>query len=75
MFDTEDKYTFKGTFEDNCQQMSVPQSLKTLVGMTLDGPNLSTQSSNSIETQAALTIAQLVHFNSTRRHRSKSTSG
>lgn len=47
-------YIFQGSFEIGCQQKSVPQSLKTLIGMILGGPNIQTQSSNSIEEQSTL---------------------
>lgn len=58
------KYSFKGFFETDCQKNSVPQSLKTLVGMILGGPSIEMQSSNFIEAQCTLTIAQLIQFNS-----------
>ena len=67
------KTTFTGTFEEDCQQKSVPQSLTSLVGMILGGPNIQTQSSNLIETQITLTISQLLLYNCTVRRRQGST--
>lgn len=66
------KYSFKGFFETDCQKNSVPQSLKTLVGMILGGPSIEMQSSNFIEAQCTLTIAQLIQFNSSVRRRKDS---
>lgn len=67
------KSTFKGLFANNCQQNSVPESLKTLVGMILGGPDIMTQSSNMIEAQTTLSISQLILFNSTKRRRGVDT--
>ena len=64
---------FSGTFENNCQRDSVPESLKTLIGMMLGGPNIQTQSSNMIEAQTTLSISQLILFNLTKRRRSSET--
>ena len=50
---------FNGPFDQNCQQNSVPKSLISLVNMILYGPNIKTQASNAIATQAGLSIAQL----------------
>lgn len=68
------KSAFNGTFENNCQQESVPQSLLALIGMILGGPNIQTQSINLVETQASLSISQLLQFNCTRRRREGSSS-
>ena len=51
---------FDGTFHTGCQQNSVPNSLKTFIGMVLGGPNITMQCSNMIEAQTTLTLAQLV---------------
>ncbi|VDI50438.1 Hypothetical predicted protein [Mytilus galloprovincialis] len=68
------QYIFNGTFETGCHnKTSVPQSLKTLVGMILGGPNIKMQSSNSIEAQTTLTISQLLQFNSSIRRRKDSS--
>jgi len=37
------KSKFSGTFNNSCQQESVPQSLKTLTGMILGGTDFKTQ--------------------------------
>ncbi|CAC5367122.1 unnamed protein product [Mytilus coruscus] len=67
MFDT--RYSFTGTFNDSCQQESVPQTLVSLVRMILGGPNIETQSSNIVESQTTLTISQLLQFNCAVRRR------
>ena len=41
MLDTKSK--FNGTFNNGCQQESVPESLKTSIGMILGGPDIKTQ--------------------------------
>ena len=51
-----------GSFEEDCQFKSVPHSLLALVSMVLEGPSIKDQSEYS--TQAALSIAQLLKFNS-----------
>ncbi|VDI61335.1 Hypothetical predicted protein [Mytilus galloprovincialis] len=65
--------SFRGFFETDCQKKSVPQSLKTLIGMILGGPNIETQSGNFIEAQCTLTIAQLLQFNFSVRRRKESS--
>ncbi|KAG1666280.1 putative aldolase class 2 protein [Nymphon striatum] len=52
---------FTGSFKHNCQEESVPTSLKSLISMLLNGPNVTGQ--DETETQACLTISQLIHFN------------
>ena len=64
---------FKGEFDVNFQRESVPESLKTLVGMILCAPDIKTQSSNMIETQTTVSISQLTLFNSTKRRRNSET--
>lgn len=64
-----EKTDFHGKFENDCQEKSVSQSLLSLVKMIMGGPNIETQSSNVIEAQATLTIAQLIRFNCTVRRR------
>ena len=51
------KTKFNGLLKNNCQQQSVPHSLKTMVGMILGGPDIKTQSSNMFEAQTTLSIA------------------
>ncbi len=60
---------FTGTFEKDCQQSSVPQSLSSFVGMLMGGANIETQGGNVMEAQAALTISQLLMYNCTVRRR------
>ena len=54
-------FSFTGKFTSDCQLKSVPPSLMCLVSMLLDGPNIESQDFE--ESQACLTIAQLIIFN------------
>lgn len=65
-------FHFDGSFPHGCQQESVPFNLKCLVSMLLNGPNL--QDQDSTDSQACLTLSQLILFNSKkeRSHTSKS---
>ena len=65
--------TFSGSFDTQCQQNSVPQTLMALVGMILDGTNLATHSNDTVKSQVTLTLAQLLKFNSTLRRREGSS--
>ena len=69
-----DKSDFEGKFTTNCQQQSVLQSLMSLVGMIMTGPNIEQQSSNATDTQAMLTVSQLVRYNLIIRRRVGSSS-
>ena len=73
MSDTKSK--LNGTFNNSCQQESVPESLKTLIGMILGGPDIKTQSSDMTEAQTSLSISQLMLFNATKRRRDSGTTG
>ena len=70
MFNNSD--LFNGTFSQACQQRSVSPSLLTLVKMILVGTN--EQSHEQGNQQAALSIAQLIKFNSIK-HGRRSTDG
>ena len=59
---------FNGSFENNCQEKSVPASPLALVAMVLNGPNIKAQS-DSATPQPVLTISQLLMFNSSVRRR------
>ena len=65
------KYSFSGSFEPNCQSKSVPASLLSLVKMILYGPNIVEQACSSGKIQAALTISQLLQYNTHVRCRDK----
>ena len=54
-------FEFSGNFPSNCQESSVPTTLKTFMSMLLNGPNV--QHQDNSESQACLTISQLVCFN------------
>ena len=66
--------SFTGTYDSQCQASSVPNSLVALVSMILYGPNIKTQSSYLSTPQAALTLSQLLKFNSFARCRGRDTS-
>ena len=63
------KYSFNGTFLSECQKKAVPVCLLTLVGMIIKGPTTKIDPSDS---QACLSIAQLIVFNSISRPRDRS---
>ena len=69
------KSKFNGTFDNSCQQESVPESLKTLIGMILGGTDFKTQSTDMTEAQKTLSISQLILFNATKRRRDSGTTG
>ena len=66
MFDM--PYNFNGTFEEGCQGSAVPDSLVALVSMILDRTNIGGDPELTT-TQSALSIAQLMQFNSHVRRR------
>lgn len=69
------KSKFNGTFNNSCQQESVPESLKTLIGMILGGPGNKTRSSDMTEAQTTQSISQLMLFNATKRSRQSGATG
>ena len=73
MLDTKSK--FNSTFSNSCQQESVPESLKTLIGMILGGTDFKTQSRDMTEAQTTLSISQLILFNATKRRPDRGTTG
>ncbi|KAG0712743.1 hypothetical protein GWK47_002027 [Chionoecetes opilio] len=70
MFQT--RFTFDGAFHADCQKDSVTPSLLALVNMILDGVNIKHQTklANTSTTTAALTVSQLLVFNSVKHARS-----
>ncbi len=66
----EDSKLFNGSFGENCQKESVPKRLLALVNMVLEGPNIKDQILEC-STQAALSITQLLKFNSVKHTRSQ----
>jgi len=68
---------FSGSFDQNCQLESVPASLLALIGMILEGPSIKkdkTEETDKNPSTAALTISQLLIFNSTNRKRDDNVS-
>ena len=70
MFET--RFTFDGAFQADSPKDSVTTSLLALVSMILDGANIKhqTQLANISTTPAALTLSQLLVFNSVKHARS-----
>ena len=64
---------FNGSFHAQCQEQSVPISLLALVTMVLNGPNIKSQTSSSSVPQPALTLSQLLLYNSTKRYKENAT--
>ena len=62
------KRKFNGSFGTQCKEESVPISLKVLINMVLNGPNIKSQSGSSSIYQPALTISQLLFYNSSKRY-------
>ena len=58
--------SFAGSFGIECQKQSVPQTLLALVAMIHEGPSIKSQSGSSgaVFSQATLSVAQLLQFNS-----------
>ena len=69
------KSKFNGTFNNRCHQESVLESLETLIGMIVEGPDIKTQSSDMTEAQTTLSISQLMLFNATKRRRRSGKKG
>ena len=62
----EARHPFSGRFDAQCQESYAPSSLKALVAMILRGANV-VNVKNPYFNQAALTVSQLMIFNSTAR--------
>lgn len=65
------KNSFIGSFDTECQENSVPASLLALVSMVINGTNIKTLTNDAPKVQSALTISQLLMYNSSVRRRSK----
>ena len=63
------KCSFDGSFDQTSEHDAVPPSLMALIRMTVDGPNIMCQSDVSACTRAALSISQLLIFNSVKNNR------
>ena len=67
-------YKFSGSFEDDCELNSVPQSLISLVHMILEGGSSFDENEINYNTQRkriTVAIAQLLQFNSVKKSRAK----
>ena len=53
-------FQFSGNFPPGCQESSLPSSLKSLVSLIFNGPNLKDQDEH--ESQACLTVSQLILY-------------
>ena len=69
--------SFKGTFEIDCHKKSVPPSVLALVNMIIEGPSIKKDNKDIEEEdqviKAALTISQLLSFNSCKQGRAGKT--
>ena len=65
-------FSFAGSFPLECQEKSIPTSLKSLVSMIINGLNLKDQ--NHCESQACLTVCQTIIFNIKKRPSESSSS-
>ena len=54
-------FKFTGSFQQNCQERSVPSSLKSLISLIVNGLNLKDQDKR--ESQACLTTSQVILYN------------
>ena len=57
-----DFFSFSGFFPEDCEEMSMPESLKSLVSLLLYGPNI--KHKNLLHSLVCSTICQLILFNS-----------
>ena len=76
MLDTKSK--FNGTFNNSCEQESVPGSLKTFIGRIWGWGgrrDFKIESSDMTGAQTTLCISQLILFNATKRRRDSGTTG
>ena len=64
-------FHFDGSFPSNCQNASIPSSLKVIISMLLNGSNIAQGSTT--ESQATLNISQLIVFNSKKKSSSTSS--
>ena len=69
------KTQFSGTFDKDSQQESIPQSLKTLIGLILEATDIKTPSSRVSDAQPTLSISQLMLFNTSIRRRCSEATG
>ena len=60
-----DGFTFTGCFPPECQEKSLPASLKYLISMILNGSNMSDQDKR--DSQACLTVGQAILYNTKKR--------
>ncbi len=62
---------FNGSFDAGCEEQSVPASLLTLVRLIIEGPSINHQA-DAMSKHPALSIAQLIKFNSVKHRRESS---
>ena len=54
-------FKFNGSFSSKCQETSLPSSLKLLISLILNGPNIKNQEQE--ESQACLSVGQFIFYN------------
>ena len=67
-------FKFDGSFPEKCQETSLPSSLKTLISLIFNGPNLK-KNQDRHESQACLTVGQAIVYNTKKRSALKTLSG
>ena len=55
--------SFDGRFKNECQENSVPSTLKALISMIVNGPDSIQQTASPFESQAVLSISQIIAYN------------
>ena len=73
MFGHKKGFKFCGSFTEDCQERSVPASLKSLVSMILSGVNI--ENTEAQESQPSLTVCQTILYNAKERSTAKSKTG
>ncbi|KAL9982988.1 hypothetical protein ACROYT_G005106 [Oculina patagonica] len=66
-----DAFKFDGSFPENCQEASLPSSLKTLISLIFNGVSLKKQEKH--ESQACLTVDQAIVYNTKKKSKESST--
>ena len=66
-----DAFKFEGSFPENCQETSLPSSLKTLISLIFNGVSLKKQDKH--ESQACLTVGQVIVYNIKKKSKESNT--
>ena len=66
-----DAFKFEGSFPENCQETSLPSSLKSLISLIFNGVSLKKQDKH--ESQACLTVGQVIVYNIKKKSKESNT--